>query len=94
MTFILVDERAPRGGSTCAHCGKPIATGYLRDPSYRRPYCDHACFVGGSAKVTQKNFWLGGMPHTIAGRQVNLPWAPRGLPLDDGRGTGPFGKGY
>jgi hypothetical protein len=59
MRFVLVNERAPRGGPKCVHCGKPITIGYLRDLSSRLPYCDHACFVGGNIKITPTIFRLG-----------------------------------
>jgi hypothetical protein len=52
MWFVLVNGRAPRRASTCAHCGKPIATGYLRDLTSQLAYCDRACFVGGSKTTT------------------------------------------
>ena len=45
MRFVIINERRPRGSSTCAHCGKSIARGYLRDLTSHLPYCDHACFL-------------------------------------------------
>ena len=45
MRFVIINERTPRGSSTCAHCGKWIARGYLRDLTSHLPYCDHACFL-------------------------------------------------
>jgi hypothetical protein len=52
MKFVLVNERTPRGASTCAHCGATIVVGYLRDLSSQVPYCDQACFVGRNIKTT------------------------------------------
>ena len=59
MRFVLVTGRAPLGGSTCAHCKKPLTSGYVLDLPSRRPYCDHACFVLRNMKINPANFWLG-----------------------------------
>ena len=45
MRFVIINERTPRGSSTCAHCGKSITRGYLRDLTSHLPYCDNACFL-------------------------------------------------
>lgn len=45
MRFILVNERTPRGHSTCALCSKPIGTHYLREIATRLPYCDADCYA-------------------------------------------------
>jgi hypothetical protein len=60
MKFVLVNERTPRGAPTCARCGTPIATGYLRDLSSQQPYCDHACFLGRKMAYTPTLFRFGG----------------------------------
>jgi hypothetical protein len=59
MKFVLVNERTPRGGSKCVHCGKAITAGYLWDLSSRLPYCDYACFIGGNTQNTPTIFRLG-----------------------------------
>jgi hypothetical protein len=59
MKFVLVNERVPRVGSKCVHCGMPMTIGYLRDLSSRLPYCDHACFVAGETKNTPTTFRFG-----------------------------------
>jgi hypothetical protein len=71
MKFVLVNERTPRGGSTCAHCGTTIAVGYLRDLSSQLPYCDHACFVGRNTKTKPTIFHVSagidGLPFRLLG---------------------------
>jgi hypothetical protein len=59
MKFVLVSDRAPRRGATCAHCRKPITIGYLRDLYSQLPYCDHACFVGRNTNIMPTTFRLG-----------------------------------
>lgn len=45
MKFVLVNDKAPRLPSMCAHCRTSIGTRYLRDLSSKRPYCGYACYL-------------------------------------------------
>ncbi len=45
MKFVLVNDKAPRLSTTCAHCRAPIETHYLRDLSSKAPYCGYACYL-------------------------------------------------
>ena len=45
MRFVIINDRTPRGSSTCAHCGAPLTRGYLRDLTSYLPYCDGVCFL-------------------------------------------------
>ena len=44
MKFILVNHRTPLGPSNCIECSRSLETGYLRDVSSQRRYCDHDCY--------------------------------------------------
>jgi hypothetical protein len=44
MKFVLVNHRTPLGPSACLHCSQPLGSGYLREISTQRPYCDHDCY--------------------------------------------------
>jgi hypothetical protein len=45
MKFVLVNDKAPRLSSRCAHCHTSIEVRYLRDMSSRLPYCGYACYL-------------------------------------------------
>lgn len=45
MKFILVNARRPLNAATCTECAQPLGTGYLREVSSQRPYCDHDCYL-------------------------------------------------
>lgn len=45
--FILVNNRVPRGGESCARCGETIESGYVRDTLTRLVYCDMQCTTVG-----------------------------------------------
>jgi len=45
MRFVLVNDKAPRLPSKCAHCRTPIGARYLRDLSSKLPYCGYACYL-------------------------------------------------
>jgi hypothetical protein len=45
MKFILVNHRSPLQISTCTECTRPLGTGYLREVSSQRQYCDHDCYL-------------------------------------------------
>jgi hypothetical protein len=45
MKFILVNHRAPLSTVTCTECARPLGTGYLREVSSQRQYCDHDCYL-------------------------------------------------
>jgi hypothetical protein len=59
MKFVLVNDRAPRAPSTCAHCGTPLTMGYLRDLSSQLSYCDHRCYLGRKTTTTPMIFRAG-----------------------------------
>jgi hypothetical protein len=44
MRFVLVNERSPRQQPSCASCGEPIRTGYLREIGTHLTYCNHDCY--------------------------------------------------
>jgi hypothetical protein len=46
--FVLVNNRVPRTDRHCAHCGRIIEKGYVRDSQTRLLYCDTQCFPGGA----------------------------------------------
>jgi len=50
MKFILVNHRTPRSPSSCIECSRSLETGYLRDVSTQRRYCDHHCYLRYEAK--------------------------------------------
>jgi hypothetical protein len=45
MKFILVNHRSPLNIATCTECARPLGTGYLREVSSQRQYCDHDCYL-------------------------------------------------
>ena len=45
MKFILVNHRSPLTTATCTECAEPLGTGYLREVSSQRQYCDHDCYL-------------------------------------------------
>jgi hypothetical protein len=45
MKFILVNHRSPLQISACTECARPLGTGYLREMSSQRQYCDHDCYL-------------------------------------------------
>ena len=46
--FVLVNNRVPRTDRHCAHCGRIIEKGYVRDSQTRLLYCDTQCFPEGA----------------------------------------------
>lgn len=80
MKFVLVNDRAPRLASVCAHCGKAIETGYVRDLSSRRAYCDEVCHRGqktGNAREPRIGAGIDGL--TIRGLIGNGQTAALGI---------------
>jgi hypothetical protein len=45
MKFILVNHRSPLNTATCTECDRPLGTGYLREVSSQRQYCNHDCYL-------------------------------------------------
>jgi hypothetical protein len=45
--FILVNNRVPCGGESCAGCGDVIESGYVRDSRTGLVYCDMQCITVG-----------------------------------------------
>jgi hypothetical protein len=54
MNFVVVNDRATRASSTCAHCSSSIDVGYLRHLPTARLYCDYACYLGQHEDVRPK----------------------------------------
>jgi hypothetical protein len=50
MKFILVNHRSPAQVSTCTECERPLGSGYLREVSSQRQYCDYDCYHRDEAK--------------------------------------------
>ena len=50
MKFILVNQRTPRSPSNCIECSRSLGTGYLRDVSTQRRYCNYHCYLRYEAK--------------------------------------------
>src|SRR5690349_3957168 len=51
MKFILVNHRSPLQVSTCTECDRPLGTGYLREVSSQRQYCDYDCYLRDEART-------------------------------------------
>ena len=47
VRFILVNNRVPGGGESCAGCGEMIESGYVRDSQTGLVYCDMQCITVG-----------------------------------------------
>jgi len=45
MKFILVNHRTPLNTASCTECAQTLSTGYLREVSSQRQYCDHDCYL-------------------------------------------------
>lgn len=45
-SFVLVNDRVPRTGASCARCSAKIENGYVRQPQTRLVYCNLTCFTG------------------------------------------------
>jgi hypothetical protein len=58
MKFILVNHRSPLNTATCTECARPLGTGYLREVSSQRQYCDHDCYLHDQTKSLFMP-WLG-----------------------------------
>ena len=43
MTFVVVNNMAPRNPSVCAECSRPLARSYLHDLSTSKRYCGIEC---------------------------------------------------
>jgi hypothetical protein len=46
ISFVLVNDRAPRTDTTCALCSLKIKNEYVRAPQTGLIYCDAQCFAG------------------------------------------------
>jgi hypothetical protein len=44
MTFVLVNDMAPRKPSVCTACSRPLEGGYLHDLSTSKRYCGVECY--------------------------------------------------
>lgn len=44
MQFVFVNDRMPRGRSTCAGCREQLGLGYLREMSSQRVFCSYQCY--------------------------------------------------
>jgi hypothetical protein len=63
MKFILVNHRSPLQVSACNECAQPLETGYLREVSSQRQYCNHDCYL----RYQTKSLF---MPWLTAGHDV------------------------
>ena len=68
MKFILVNHRTPLSTVTCTECARPLGTGYLREVSSQRQYCDHDCYL----RYRTKSLF---MPWLTTGRGDRAPAA-------------------
>ena len=50
MKFILVNHRTPLNTATCTECERSLGTGYLREVSSQRQYCDYDCYLRDEAR--------------------------------------------
>jgi hypothetical protein len=50
--FILVNDRVPCPGASCALCCETIEPGYVRSPQTRLLYCDAQCLAGHEKMTT------------------------------------------
>ena len=58
MKFILVNHRTPLNTATCTECERSLGTGYLREVSSQRQYCDHAGRGGkGGGELVAATCW-------------------------------------
>lgn len=75
MKFILVNHRSPLNTATCTDCAQPLGTGYLREVSSQRQYCDHDCYL----RYRTKSLF---MPWLTAERDDRLPatWSSAAWP--------------
>jgi hypothetical protein len=71
MKFILVNHRTPLGHSSCVECCRPLESGYLREVSTQRRYCDQDCYLRYEAKSLFMP-WLAAA-HANQGRSANVP---------------------
>lgn len=71
MKFILVNHRTPRAPSNCVECSRSLGTGYLRDVSTQRRYCNHHCYL----RYESKSFFMPWLAVTRGnrGRSTNNP---------------------
>jgi hypothetical protein len=44
LTFVLVNDMAPRRPSVCMECSRPLEQGYLHDLSTSKRYCGIECY--------------------------------------------------
>ena len=51
MKFILVNHRTPLNTACCSECAQSLGTGYLREVSSQRQYCDYDCYVRGETRT-------------------------------------------
>ncbi len=51
MRCIVVNGAQLKAEAVCAHCGKKIADGYVREFGSRLVYCDYRCY-GVAAKTS------------------------------------------
>jgi hypothetical protein len=50
MKFVLVNHRAPLNTATCTECAQALGSGYLREMSTQRQYCDYDCYLRYQAR--------------------------------------------
>jgi len=53
MKFVCVKDGTPRKQPSCALCGEPIGSGYLREIGTGLFYCDHACYADHCKSAAQ-----------------------------------------
>ncbi|HLG79620.1 MAG TPA: hypothetical protein VKY22_01285 [Bradyrhizobium sp.] len=75
MKFVLVNHRTPLSTVTCTECAGLLGTGYLREVSSQRQYCDHDCYL----RYQTKSLF---MPWLLAERDAQLPgrWSSAAWP--------------
>ena len=72
MKFILVNHRTPSRPSACIECARSLGSGYLRDVSTQRRYCDHDCYSRYQAKSLFMP-WLALIPAADDGSAADYP---------------------
>lgn len=65
MKFVLVNHRTPLNTAPCTECERPLDTGYLREVSSQRQYCDHDCYLRYEAKSLFMP-WLTATPYVTS----------------------------
>ena len=59
MRCVIVSGAHLKAKTSCAHCGRKVGEGYVRDIRNRKVYCDFSCYaLTGDSSPRMPEQWL------------------------------------